>query len=349
MRRVGLIKISLFLSGLFFLCGFVKAGNQKDTGQGPILTFAFDTIEPGYISRKQCLKVKQIRVTSVGENGKLIYYNIKSCRITNWFFLYRKKKQSEYIDSVSDELLDGARNLIARARGGDLIFLSHIEIEGLEKWQINKEASWKVTEPGIRCISLNKNKLYVGQGYNVKILVPGHVQKALNVTIDSGGTISKGEGCSYFCNYGIMPDGTTKTITIYVRSENKDTLYGKKTFRVVTPKPKVDDITIFFGKYNIGAIPLNKVFQVTQVSIKGPKKFHHKVMTYKVNSYDIVIVPKNGHIYTYREHIVGDKLSSAALEQLKMIHPGDIIIIGNIEAQFPLGIVHLNGPTLKIK
>jgi hypothetical protein len=49
------------------------------------------------------------------------------------------------------------------------------------------------------------------------------------------------------------------------------------------------------------------------------------------------------------ETVTGNLLSHYALERLKSVHSGDLIIIGNVECQGPSGLMYLNGPTLAVK
>jgi hypothetical protein len=132
------------------LLGFAHEKYTRPLRQGPTLLFSMDSIEPGFISRSQLLKVRHIRVTSNGENGAVIEYKIKSCSISNLFDHDRKGgTHSEHISNETNDLSDGARNILAQARGGDIIMIGNIVIEDVPQWQINKVTTWNVTEPGM--------------------------------------------------------------------------------------------------------------------------------------------------------------------------------------------------------
>jgi gliding motility-associated protein GldM len=198
---------------------------------------------------------------------------------------------------------------------------------------------------GASTVSASKmNMLYIGLDNPIDVSAAGFTPAQTFVKVSGGGSLKElSPG-----HYTFKPDGSMQdiTATCFVRLKDGGVreMGQPQKYRIrKVPKPE-----ILFGT-NPGPYPISagEVSIVKRINAGFGEAFPYQGLNLSVKKYTIRIMPKTGQ--AYMETVTGNLLSHYALERLKSVHSGDLIIIGNVECQGPSGLMYLNGPTLAVK
>ncbi len=198
---------------------------------------------------------------------------------------------------------------------------------------------------GSAVISADKmNVVYVGLENPISVSVPGFAPELVTANVSGGGTwTNKGKG-----QYIFKPNGSAREVkvTANAKTDGGSKMMGSQTYRVrQVPKP-----VVYFGTKDGGSMSRGELATVNFVSANLGEGFAFEGLNYTVRKFVFALSPKqatSGGLY--QETISGNRLSAGAKSKMASARPGDILIIAEVEAVGPTGVVRMNGTNFTIR
>jgi len=194
------------------------------------------------------------------------------------------------------------------------------------------EASFFVLKP-LAVISATKmNVVYIGLDNPFSVSVPGYSSKEINVSVTSGGVLVPDKQAG---TYLLRVDGKSREVTISasVTKNNKTTTMGSAVYRVrQIPKP-----TPMLGGIESSGEVSSGQLKAAAFVFTALKDFAFEGIKFTPTSYKIVYQPKRGDAQLYQGS--GQVITPQIKAAFNNARPGDRVILLDIKAQGPAGIV----------